>query len=283
MGRHDPRARARAPDAALDATGVLRAGESGYVWVHTPALMRGYLDRDDLTEEVVSDGWFVTGDIGLIDERGWLYLRGREREEINKGGMKVYPADVDAVVERFPRPPTCARSRSRTRCYGEDVGVAVVLAERRRQRCASCTAGLKQHLAEHQLPQRWYVLDEIPRTSRGKVSRVSVPSGARARRRGTSRSCGPAVPRPADLARDAPRRAPRRDRGVGFHRERTRAPVTRRSSRLHTSIRSTWWRLLLWIEERTGRQIDATAIDIAVEWNTVDAVVGFVERDLREQ
>ena len=63
-----------------------RAGESGYVWVNTPALMRGYLDRDDLTEQVVSQGWFMTGDIGLLDERGRLYLRGREREEINRGG-----------------------------------------------------------------------------------------------------------------------------------------------------------------------------------------------------
>ncbi len=64
--------------------------------------MRGYLEREDRTREVVSDGWFSTGDIGLLDPRGWLYLRGREREEINKGGMKVYPGDVDAVIERYP-------------------------------------------------------------------------------------------------------------------------------------------------------------------------------------
>src|SRR4029077_7542471 len=78
-----------------------KPGESGYVWVNTPALMRGYLDRDDLTREVVVQGWFVTGDIGLADDRGYLYLRGREREEINKGGMKIYPSDIDSVVERF--------------------------------------------------------------------------------------------------------------------------------------------------------------------------------------
>jgi acyl-CoA synthetase (AMP-forming)/AMP-acid ligase II len=50
---------------------------------------------------VVSQGWFFTGDIGIVDDRGMLYLKGREREEINKGGMKVHPADIDAVAERF--------------------------------------------------------------------------------------------------------------------------------------------------------------------------------------
>jgi acyl-CoA synthetase (AMP-forming)/AMP-acid ligase II len=88
------------PGVVLDPANECARGESGHVWVQTPALMRGYLDRDDLTEQVVSAGWFVTGDIGAIDDRGWLYLRGREREEINKGGMKVHPSDVDAVVER---------------------------------------------------------------------------------------------------------------------------------------------------------------------------------------
>src|SRR5262245_41656928 len=93
----------RGADAAaqLDAAEECAAGESGHVWVNTPALMRGYLGRDDLTAEVVSAGWFHTGDIGVLDERGWLHLRGREREEINKGGMKIYPGDVDAVIEQF--------------------------------------------------------------------------------------------------------------------------------------------------------------------------------------
>jgi long-chain acyl-CoA synthetase len=55
------------------------AGESGYVWVNTPALMRGYFGRDDLTAQVVANGWFVTGDIGFLDERGWLYCGSRAR------------------------------------------------------------------------------------------------------------------------------------------------------------------------------------------------------------
>ena len=97
------------------------------MWVSTPALMRGYLDRDDLTAKVVADGWFATGDIGTLDEHGRLYLRGREREEINKGGLKVYPADIDTVVESFPATVDVCAFAFEDSLLGEDVGVAVVL------------------------------------------------------------------------------------------------------------------------------------------------------------
>jgi acyl-CoA synthetase (AMP-forming)/AMP-acid ligase II len=162
------------PDAVSSGDSTRKVGESGHVWVKTPALMRGYLDRDDLTAKVVSQGWFLTGDIGAVDDRGWLYLRGREREEINKGGMKVYPADIDAVIERFrATTDVCAFAYPET-LVGEDVGVAVVLADAADATLLDLFDWTNTHLARHQVPQRWYVLAEIPRSSRGKVNRVSV-------------------------------------------------------------------------------------------------------------
>jgi len=149
-------------------------GESGYVWVNTPALMRGYLDRDDLTSAVVSQGWFVTGDIGYIDDRGYLYLRGRDREEINKGGMKVYPGDIDAVVERFQETTDVCTFAFEEPLQGEDVGIAVVLRSTDDATLRRLYDWAKLHLAKHQVPQRWYLVDEIPRTSRGKVNRATV-------------------------------------------------------------------------------------------------------------
>jgi acyl-CoA synthetase (AMP-forming)/AMP-acid ligase II len=149
-------------------------GQSGYVWVNTPALMKGYLDRPDLTQEVVSQGWFMTGDIGLFDARGRLYLRGREREEINKGGMKIYPADIDAVVERFSATRDVCTFAVPDALHGETIGVAVVLDANGDDVLARLHAWCAHHLAAHQMPQRWYLLDEIPRTSRGKVNRENV-------------------------------------------------------------------------------------------------------------
>jgi acyl-CoA synthetase (AMP-forming)/AMP-acid ligase II len=155
-------------------TEACAAGESGQVWVNTPALMRGYLGREDLTAEVVSAGWFRTGDIGVLDDRGWLYLRGREREEINKGGMKVHPADIDAVAERFEDALDVCTFAVADALLGEDVGIAVVLRARDAPTLQRLHDWMIRHLARHQMPRRWYVVDEIPRTSRGKINRAAV-------------------------------------------------------------------------------------------------------------
>jgi oxalate---CoA ligase len=150
-------------------------GESGYIWLNTPALMQGYFGRDDLTQQVVSQGWFMTGDIGLVDDRGLLYLRGREREEINKGGMKVYPGDIDAAIERFEATvDVCSFGYSDDPLYGQNIGVALVMKDTNDETIRNLYAWAKQHLAKHQMPVRWYVLESIPRTSRGKVNRVNV-------------------------------------------------------------------------------------------------------------
>ncbi|RMG52614.1 MAG: long-chain fatty acid--CoA ligase [Acidobacteria bacterium] len=148
--------------------------EPGYVWLNTPALMRGYWERDDLTRQVVSQGWFMTGDIGIIDDRGWLYLRGREREEINKGGMKIYPGDIDAVVERFAATVDVCCFGYDDPLYGQNVGLALVLSDSSDETLRRLYQWLKQHLAEHQMPMRWYLLEAIPRTSRGKMNRARV-------------------------------------------------------------------------------------------------------------
>ena len=148
--------------------------ESGYVWINTPALMQGYFAQPDLTDQVICGGWFVTGDIGLIDERGRLYLKGRERDEINKGGAKVYPADVDAVVERFEHATAVCTFAIDDLAYGQNVAMAVVLSRDDDATLRQLHAWLKEHLAEFKIPQRWYVIEELPKNSRGKVSRGAV-------------------------------------------------------------------------------------------------------------
>jgi acyl-CoA synthetase (AMP-forming)/AMP-acid ligase II len=150
------------------------AGEMGHIWVNTPALMRGYLGRDDLTAAAVSDGWFATGDTGFLDARGRLHLRGREREDINRGGTKVYPADVDAVVEGFDHVMDVSTFGYDDAVFGEEVAVAVVLRRREPEVLRGLEAWIRGHLAPFQWPRRWYVLDEIPRTSRGKVNRAEL-------------------------------------------------------------------------------------------------------------
>jgi acyl-CoA synthetase (AMP-forming)/AMP-acid ligase II len=148
-------------------------GEEGYVWLNTPALMKGYLDREDLTRGVVNHGWFVTGDIGVLED-GLFFLRGRAREEINKGGMKVHPGDVDAVVESFRETTDVCTFGYEDPLYGEEVGIAVVLEKRDPETIAELRSWVEARIARHKVPQRWHLLDAIPRTTRGKINREEV-------------------------------------------------------------------------------------------------------------
>lgn len=158
----------------LDSTMECAVGESGFVWLNTPALMKGYFQRDDLTDKAVIDGWFLTGDIGFLDAKGQLVLRGRERDEINKGGMKIYPSDVDAVVERFEHASDVCTFALDDEIYGQTVAMAVVLTQQDDATIRTLHQWMAQHLAEPKMPQRWWIVTDIPRTSRGKINRDQV-------------------------------------------------------------------------------------------------------------
>jgi acyl-CoA synthetase (AMP-forming)/AMP-acid ligase II len=152
------------------------------IWLNTPALMEGYFEREDLNVAVIREGWFMTGDIGMLDERGILYLRGRERDEINKGGMKVYPSDVDGVAAQAPGVADACAFAVSDPLYGQDVGLALVLADPPEEALPRVKAYMSERLAKHQLPVQWHVLAEIPRTSRGKINRDHVAAACRAQK-----------------------------------------------------------------------------------------------------
>lgn len=149
-------------------------GETGMLWLATAGLMKGYFQRQDLTDAVISQGWFKTGDIGLVDKQGWLFLKGRERDEINKGGIKIYPADIDLVAQQFPATDDVCTFRIPDDLYGENIGIALVLTERSDDSLRRLYRWLETHLARHKMPARWYLLDALPRISRSKINRDAV-------------------------------------------------------------------------------------------------------------
>ena len=156
-------------------------GETGHVWLETPALMRGYLGRDDLTRRVLVGGEFATGDLGLLDERGWLHLRGRERDEINKGGMKIAPAEIDAAAEGCPGVAEVCAFAVEDPLYGQNVGFAVAMTRQGDEAVADLYRWMRGRLAETKLPARWWRVDAMPRSDRGKVSRDAVREACVAR------------------------------------------------------------------------------------------------------
>jgi len=170
------------PHAPFDPDAPCRAAETGYIWINTPALMQGYYRQPELTAQVISGGWFYTGDIGVVNDRGWLYLKGREREEINKGGTKIYPADIDAVVEQFELTQEVCAFAVADPLYGQNIAMAVVLKDENSATIRALHDWMKRRLAEFKMPVRWYAVDSLPRNSRGKISRIEVEERCAAKR-----------------------------------------------------------------------------------------------------
>jgi len=150
------------------------AGEVGEIVVAGPLLMSGYLDRPEATASAITDGWLHTGDIGLIDNRGYLFIRGRLRELINSGGFKVFPGKVEAALGRHPAVLECAVFGVDDPKWGEAVNAAVVVRRGSTVGGEELIAYVKDELGSVNAPKRIHFVDRLERNAAGKVSRAAV-------------------------------------------------------------------------------------------------------------
>lgn len=149
----------------------LPAGEHGEVWVRGPTVMSGYLEAPALNEAAFSNGWFRTGDIGSLDQDGFLSLHGRLGELINRGGEKISPADIDAALLRHPAVAEAAAFAIPHPRLGEDVAAAIVPHPGAQTTPAELRGFLQRELASFKIPHRILILDELPKGTTGKVQR----------------------------------------------------------------------------------------------------------------
>src|SRR5439155_3099866 len=114
--------------AIMDEAGSLQpAGTSGEVVIRGPNVTRGYHNNPEANASSFTNGWFRTGDRGVLDSDGYLTLIGRIKELINRGGEKISPLEVDAVLLSHPAVAEVATFAARDAKYGEEVHAAVVL------------------------------------------------------------------------------------------------------------------------------------------------------------
>ena len=132
----------------------------------------GYLRNPVANAETFVNGWFRTGDQGVLDDRGQLTLTGRIKELVNRGGEKISPMEVDAVLLQHPAVAEAVAFGAPDAKYGEVVHAAVVL----RSECDPeiLRTHCRQHLAEFKVPVRIHVTDKVPRTATGKIQRRHV-------------------------------------------------------------------------------------------------------------
>jgi acyl-CoA synthetase (AMP-forming)/AMP-acid ligase II len=161
--------------AILDEAGSLQpAGTRGEVSIKGPTVIDGYENNPNADEVAFTNGWFRTGDEGYLDEDGYLFLTGRLKEQINRGGEKVSPLEVDEVLLRHDAVAQAVTFAMPHDKLGEEVAAAVVLVQ-------GATAGeseLREHvarsLAAFKVPRRVVFCDELPKGPTGKLRRIGL-------------------------------------------------------------------------------------------------------------
>jgi acyl-CoA synthetase (AMP-forming)/AMP-acid ligase II len=151
-------------------------GIEGEVQILTPDLMAGYLDADGALLKLDSAAWFPTGDLGRLDQRGSLFITGRKKDLIIRGGVNVSPAAIEEELVHVDGVADVAVVSIPHELYGEDI-VAVLKLEagvELESILDSVVAHAKRTLAQHQQPARYIAIDEFPRTANGKVQKTRI-------------------------------------------------------------------------------------------------------------
>ncbi|ALM51949.1 malonate--CoA ligase [Halomonas huangheensis] len=154
-------------------TGVaLSQGETGMVEVRGPNVFQGYWRMPEKTKsEFRDDGFFITGDLGRIDEQGYLQIVGRDKDLVISGGYNVYPKEIEQLIDDLPQVLESAVIGVTHPDLGEGVTAVVVLKSGESLSGDEIIAGLQGHLARYKQPRRVFFVDSLPRNVMGKVQK----------------------------------------------------------------------------------------------------------------
>lgn len=149
---------------------VLKQGEEGEICICGPNIMSGYLNNPDETKAAFWGNWLRSGDIGMFDKNGYLYIIDRIKDMIITGGENVYPREIEEVLYKRPEVGECSVIGLPDKEYGERVTACIVLKQKNQQfDLAKLKSFLKVRLASFKVPKEFIILDEIPKGSTGKI------------------------------------------------------------------------------------------------------------------
>jgi long-chain acyl-CoA synthetase len=159
----------------VDDCGVaVPVGECGEILCRGPNVMKGYYNNEEATAAALKDGWLHTGDTGRIDADGYLYLTGRKKEMIIRGGEKICPADVERVLHAHPAVAEAAVIGVPDDYWGERVAAVVVLRAGETLGEQDLIAFCSRHLARYKIPARVTFTDRLPKNAAGKVIKSAL-------------------------------------------------------------------------------------------------------------
>lgn len=156
---------------------VCAPGENGHVWVRGPNVMLGYWRNPEITAASLVDGWLSTGDIGHLDEEGYLFLSGRRSDIIKVGAHRVHPKDVEEVISELPGVMEAVVTGSEDEILGEVIHAYVIPAEGEELSAQQVKRHCLARLASYKVPKEVHFVSSLPRTASGKVKRSALPKG----------------------------------------------------------------------------------------------------------
>ncbi|GAC1400481.1 MAG: o-succinylbenzoate--CoA ligase [Ktedonobacteraceae bacterium] len=148
-----------------------RTGEAGEIYLKGPTITPGYADRPDATAQAFHDGWLATGDIGYLDEEGYLYVLDRRSDLIISGGENVYPAEIEAVLLSHPDVSEAGVCGQADAQWGQ---VPIAFVHLKNGSITSTEELMEytvQHLARYKQPRTLHIVEQLPRNSSGKLLR----------------------------------------------------------------------------------------------------------------
>jgi len=147
----------------------VRVGEIGEIIAKNESLMLGYWSDPELTKEVVKDGWIYTGDLGYIDEEGYLYIVDRKKDVIKSGGLAIYSKEVEDVILKHPAVKEVAVIGVPDEVWGEAVKAIVVLKDNVRVSEEEIIEFCKEYLSSYKKPKSVEFVETLPKNPAGKI------------------------------------------------------------------------------------------------------------------
>ena len=149
-------------------------GQPGEVIVRGPNVAKGYLKRPDATEAAFRGGWFYTGDIGRMDERGYLYLLDRKKDMIITGGEIVFSSEVEAVLYQHPRVHECAVIGVPDETFGEALLAAIVPVAGQTLTDQELIEHCRGKIGGYKIPRRYIFLGALPKSAMDKILKTEL-------------------------------------------------------------------------------------------------------------
>jgi long-chain acyl-CoA synthetase len=154
-------------------------GETGEIWFRGPNLIRGYWNRPDATADTIVDGWLRSGDIGRVDDEGWVYVSDRAKDMVLRGGENVYSAQVEAAIYEHPAVYEAAVYGVPDERLGEEVACHVMVKPGQTLDVAELQAFLGERLAKYEVPKIVTIVDQqLPRNASGKILKRDLRDAA---------------------------------------------------------------------------------------------------------